>query len=112
MKETLGSKVKEVRISNRLTDSPSCLVVEEQDMAVSMQKLLKQAGHALPDIEPILEINPDHMLVQRLKEQADGDRFSDWTYLLFDQAMLSEGGQLDDPVSFVKRMNDLLTSVG
>ena len=111
MKETLGNKVKEVRISNRLTDSPSCLVVEEQDMAVSMQKLLKQAGHTLPDIEPILEINPDHMLVKRLKDQSDDKNFSDWTFLLFDQAMLSEGGQLDDPVSFVKRMNDLLTSV-
>ncbi len=111
MKETLGNKVKEVRISNRLTDSPSCLVVEEQDMAVSMQKLLKQAGHTLPDIEPILEINPDHMLVKRLKDQSDDKNFSDWTFLLFDQAMLSEGGQLDDPVSFVKRMNDLLASV-
>ena len=111
MKETLGEKVKEVRISNRLTDSPSCLVVEEQDMAVSMQKLLKQAGHSLPDIHPILEINPDHMLVKRLKEQADDQHFSDWTHILFDQAMLSEGGQLDDPVSFVKRMNELLTSV-
>ena len=112
MKETLGSKVKEVRISNRLTDSPSCLVVEEQDMAVSMQKLLKQAGHALPDIEPILEINPDHMLVKRLKDQSDDQDFANWTLLLFDQAMLSEGGQLDDPVSFVKRMNELLASVG
>ena len=111
MKETLGEKVKDVRISNRLTDSPSCLVVEEQDMAVSMQKLLKQAGHSLPDIQPILEINPDHMLVKRLKEQAYEQHFSDWTHILFDQAMLSEGGQLDDPVSFVKRMNELLTSV-
>ncbi len=111
MKETLGEKVKEVRISNRLTDSPSCLVVEEQDMAVSMQKLLKQAGHSLPDIHPILEINPDHMLVKRLKEQPDDQHFSDWTHILFDQAMLSEGGQLDDPVSFVKRMNELLTSI-
>lgn len=110
MKETLGEKVKEVRISNRLTDSPSCLVVEEQDMAVSMQKLLKQAGHSLPDIQPILEINPDHMLVKRLKDQTDDQHFSDWTHILFDQAMLSEGGQLDDPVSFVKRMNELLTS--
>ena len=112
MKETLGDKVKEVRISNRLTDSPSCLVVEEQDMAVSMQKLLKQAGHSLPDVQPILEINPDHMLVKRLKDQMDDQHFGDWTYILFDQAMLSEGGQLDDPVSFVKRMNELLAANG
>jgi molecular chaperone HtpG len=109
MKETLGDKVKEVRISNRLTDSPTCLVVEQQDMAVSMQKLLKQAGHSLPEIQPILEINPDHILITRLRDQADDERFADWTHLLFDQAMLSEGGQLDDPASFVKRMNTLLT---
>jgi molecular chaperone HtpG len=112
MKDILGDKVKEVRVSSRLTDSPSCLVVEEHDMAVSMQKLLKQAGHTLPDLQPILEINPDHMLVKRLKEQADDQHFNDWTHILFDQAMLSEGGQLDDPASFVKRMNELLVSEG
>ena len=72
----------------------------------------QQAGHSLPDVQPILEINPDHMLVKRLNVQADDQRFGDWTFLLFDQAMLSEGGQLDDPVSFVKRMNDLLASNG
>ena len=110
MKQSLGDKVKEVRISNRLTDSPSCLVVEEHDMAVSMQKLLKQAGHSLPDIQPILEINPDHVLVTRLKGQTDDQRFDDWTQILFDQAMLSEGGQLEDPVGFVKRMNELLVA--
>lgn len=108
MKELLGDKVKEVRVSNRLTDSPSCLVVEEQDMAVSMQKLLKQAGHAVPNLEPILEVNIDHPLVKRLKDEADEERFTDWTHLLFDQAMLSEGGQLEDPSGFVKRMNALL----
>lgn len=108
MKELLGDKVKEVRVSNRLTDSPSCLVVEEQDMAVSMQKILKQAGHAVPNLEPILEVNIEHPLVKRLKDETDDDRFGDWTHLLFDQAMLSEGGQLEDPSSFVKRMNDLL----
>ena len=108
MQELLSGKVKEVRVSNRLTDSPSCLVVEEQDMAVSMQKLLKQAGHEVPNVEPILEVNIEHPLVKRLKDEADDDRFADWTHLLFDQAMLSEGGQLEDPSSFVKRMNDLL----
>ncbi|MBI1422849.1 MAG: molecular chaperone HtpG [Gammaproteobacteria bacterium] len=108
MKEVLGDKVKEVRVSHRLTDSPSCLVVETHDMAVSMQKLLKQAGHSVPDTQPILEINPEHLLVKRLKDEAQGERFADWTYILFDQAMLSEGGQLEDPVTFVKRVNDLL----
>lgn len=107
MKDVLGDKVKEVRVSHRLTDSPSCLVVEEHDMAVSMQKLLKQAGHSVPDTQPILEINPEHMLVIRLKDETDDERVADWTQILFDQAMLSEGGQLEDPVTFVKRMNDL-----
>ena len=111
MKEVLGEKVKEVRVSHRLTDSPSCLVVEEHDMAVSMQKLLKQAGHSIPDTQPILEINPEHMLVKRLKAEANGEHFADWTHILFDQAMLSEGGQLEDPVTFVKRMNDLFAQM-
>lgn len=108
MKETLGSKVKEVRISNRLTDSPSCLVVEKHDINVSMQKLLKQVGQNVPNLEPILELNPDHPLVKRLKDETNDQRFADLAHVLFDQAMLSEGGQLEDPASFVKRMNDLL----
>lgn len=108
MKESLAEKVKEVRVSTRLTDSPSCLVVEQQDMAVSMQKILKQAGHEVPNIEPILEINVDHPLVKRLSNEQDDDKFKDWSHLLFDQAMLSEGGQLEDPVAFVTRMNQLL----
>ena len=108
MTESLGDKVKEVRVSTRLTDSPSCLVVEQQDMAVSMQKILKQAGHEIPNIEPILEINVEHPLVKRLSDEQDDAKFSDWSHLLFDQAMLSEGGQLEDPVSFVTRINELL----
>ena len=108
MQETLGDKVKEVRISHRLTNSPSCMVVEQHDMAVSMQKILKQAGHQLPDIQPILEVNPDHLLVKRLNNETDEKRFEDWSRILFDQALLSEGGQLDDPAAFVSRMNELL----
>jgi len=108
MKESLGEKVKEVRVSHRLTRSPSCLVVEQQDMAVNMQKLLKQAGHALPEINPVLEINPTHPLVERLDKESDEQRFADWSHLLFEQAMLSEGGQLEDPAAFVSRTNDLL----
>lgn len=111
MQKALGGKVKEVRVSHRLTKSPSCLVVEEQDMAVSLQKILKQAGHAVPNVEPILEINTDHPLVERLQSESDEARFGDWSHVLFDQAMLSEGGQLEDPASFVSRLNDLLLSV-
>jgi molecular chaperone HtpG len=108
MKETLEGKVKEVRVSHRLTSSPSCLVVEQQDMAVSMQKILKQAGHEVPNLEPILEINTEHPLVKKLNDEQDSDKFADWTNILFDQAFLSEGGQLDDPAAFVARMNQLL----
>ena len=108
MQDILGDKVREVRVSHRLTDSPSCLVVEQHDMAVSMQKILKQAGHQLPQTQPVLEVNPDHPLVKRLNDEADAERFEDWTHILFDQAMLSEGGQLDDPAAFVGRMNELL----
>ena len=111
MQGSLGEKVKEVRVSHRLTSSPACLVVEEQDMAVSFQKILKQAGHEVPSLQPVLEINPTHPLVARLKDEEDNDRFGDWSHVLFDQAMLSEGGQLDDPAGFVSRLNDLLLSV-
>jgi len=107
MQSVLGERVKEVRVSHRLTDSPSCLVVEEHDMAVNLQKLLKQAGHDVPPIRPTLEVNPEHSLVQRLGAEADEQRFADWTRVLFDQAMLSEGGQLEDPAGFVARMNAL-----
>jgi molecular chaperone HtpG len=108
IKDALGDDIKEVRVSHRLTDSPSCLVLEAHEMPVHMQQIMKQAGHALPDSKPILEVNPDHVLVQRLKDETDTDRFGEWSHLLFEQAMLSEGGQLDDPVAFVKRMNKLL----
>ncbi len=108
MKEALDGKVKEVRVSHRLTDSPACLVVEEQDMAVSMQKILKQAGHTVPTVEPILEINPGHPLVKVLEDDSKAEQFSDLTLTLFEQAMLSEGGQLEDPSGFVSRMNKLL----
>jgi len=108
MQEVLGERVNTVRISQRLTDSPSCLVMGEQDMAVHMQQMLKQAGHEVPPSKPDLEINPSHTLVSRLKDEADDARFASWSNVLLDQAMLSEGGQLDDPVAFVNRLNKLL----
>jgi len=111
MQKVLEERVKEVRISKRLTDSPSCLVADEHEMAVHMQRLLKQAGHEVPVSKPILEINPGHALVGRLKEEQDEQCFSDWSHVLLDQAMLSEGGQLEDPVAFVNRLNGLLQEV-
>jgi molecular chaperone HtpG len=111
MQEALGERVSEVRVSQRLTDSPSCLVAGEHDMAVHMQQLLKQAGHAVPVSKPVLEINPGHPLVSRLKQQSDAARIADWSSILFDEAMLSEGGQLEDPVAFVNRVNHLLQSL-
>lgn len=110
LKTVLGDQVKEVRISHRLTRSPSCLVVEEGDMAVSLQKMLKAAGHKVPGLHPILEVNPDHPLVLRLKNSGDDPRLADWAQLLFEQALLSEGGQLEDPAAFVQRMNELLVA--
>lgn len=107
MKESLGEKVKEVRVSHRLTNSPSCLVVQEGDMNVALQNMLKQAGHSVPSLQPALEINPNHPIIQKLKEEKDDARFTDWSSLLLDQAMLSEGGQLEDPASFVSRMNNM-----
>ena len=106
VKEALGDKVKEVRITLRLTDSPACVVVDQEAMSTHLTRLLKQAGQAAPEALPILELNPNHPLVQRLKyEEA---KLADWAGLLLDQAVLAEGGHLDDPAGFVRRMNELL----
>jgi molecular chaperone HtpG len=110
MQDVLGEDVKEVRVSHRLTDSPSCLVLATHEMPIHLQQVMKQAGHELPDSKPILEINPDHTLVERMKHEQDEARFAQWTHLLFEQAMLSEGAQLEDPAAFVKRMNSLLVN--
>jgi molecular chaperone HtpG len=108
IQKTLGETVKEVRITHRLTDSPACLVSGENEMSGNLERLLKAAGQKTPDLKPVLEINPQHRIVQKLNDEPDESRFSDWTRLLFDQALLAEGGQLDDPASFVRRMNSLL----
>ena len=104
--DTLGDKVKEVRLTHRLTDSPSCLVSDEQDMSAHLSRMLKAAGQTAPSTKPILEINPKHPLVQKLKYEET--HFGDWVGLLFDQALLAEGGTLEDPAGFVKRMNQML----
>lgn len=108
VKAVLGDQVKEVRISNRLTNSPSCLVADEQDMGIQLQRLLKAAGQDVAEVKPIFELNPEHKLVQKLQTETDDERFKEWTHILFDQAILSEGGQLKDPATFVQRINKLL----
>ncbi len=108
IKKVLGDKVEDVRVSHRLTNSPACIVLNEHDMALYMQHLLKQAGHSMPTSKPVLEINPTHPMVERMKDQSDENRFADWTSLLFDQAILAEGGQLEDPARFVSRLNELM----
>ena len=110
MQASLGERVKEVRITHRLTDSPACLVADEHDMGGNLARLLKAAGQKAPATKPILEINPDHPVVQRLKYEEG--RFDDWSAVLFDQALLAEGGQLEDPAAFVKRVNALMLEMG
>ncbi len=106
MKTALEAKAKDVRITFRLTDSPACLVAGEHELSGNLLRMLKAAGQKAPDAKPILEINPHHPLVQRLKyEEA---KFDDWSSILFDQALLAEGGQLADPASFVKKLNEML----
>jgi len=109
VKQALEARVKDVRITHRLTDSPSCLVSDEHDLSGNLARMLKAAGQKAPEVKPILEINPHHPAVQRLKyEEA---RFDDWANLLFEQAQLAEGGQLEDPAGFVKRINDLMLAL-
>lgn len=108
VKEVLGEQVKEVRLSRRLTDSPACIVVDEKDLSNQMERLLKAAGQKVPTHKPILELNPEHLMIQRLQSETDKTRFEDWANVLLDQAILAEGGQLDDPATFVKRFNHLL----
>ncbi len=110
LKDLLGERVKDVRASQRLTDSPACLVLDEHDMALHMQRMLKAAGHDVPTGKPTLEVNPDHALLKRLEAETDGERAGDIALVLLEQAQLAEGGQLDDPASFVRRVNTLLAT--
>jgi len=108
IQETLVGKVKEVRATNRLTHSPACLVADEHAMEASLERLLKAAGQNIgPGSVPIMEINPTHPLVKMLSDEGDTDKFKDWSFILFDQALLSEGGQLEDPAAFVNRLNQM-----
>jgi molecular chaperone HtpG len=106
IKSTLGEQVKDVRVTLRLTESPACLVADSHDMSGNLERLLKSAGQKVNHTKPILEINPYHPMIQRLKSEQT--HFADWSHILFDQALLAEGGQLADPASFVRRINELL----
>lgn len=108
VKEALTNSVKDVRLSRRLTDSPACIVLDDNDLSNQMEKMLRATGQPVPIHKPILELNPDHPMVQRLQSEQDGKRFEDWARILLDQAVLAEGGQLEDAASFVKRFNNLL----
>jgi molecular chaperone HtpG len=111
MKTVLGEAAKDVRVSERLTESPACLVVEQYEMSQNLARVLKQLGQDAPLPTPILEVNVEHPLLGRLEAEQDEGRFADLTRILFDQAVLAEGGQLDDPASFVHRLNRLVLNL-
>ena len=111
IRKALGDKAKEVRLTHRLVDSPACLVTEEGGISANLERVLRAAGQAVPNVPLVLEINPGHPIVTRLKDETDDARFKDWSHILFDQAMLAEGGHLDDPAGFVKRLNELMLAM-
>ena len=108
MEKILKDKVEKIKISSRLTDSAACIVLNDHDMALYMQQLMKQAGQEVPSSKPTLEINIEHPIFKKLQAEKDKAMFADWTSLIFDQALLAEGGQLEDPSGFVKRINKLM----
>ncbi len=108
IKQTLGERVHEVRVTHRLTSSPACLVAGAHDLSGNLERILKAAGQKAPGGKPILEINPQHPIVQRLATETDETRFGNWSHILFDQALLAEGGELEDPASYVARLNAML----
>lgn len=111
MQKVLADKVQEVRISDRLTDSPTCIVSSEDAMSIHLQRIMQASGHQMPASKPILEINPEHDLIKHLKDEQDDTRFAEWTEILFGQALLAEGGQLENPADYVKKMNKLLLEI-
>ena len=108
IKTALGDDVKEVRFTHRLTDSPACVVSDDNDMSSQMQKLMESVGQAAPEAKPVFELNPEHQLVKHLNDEQDEDKFSQWSHVLLDQALLAERGTLKDPTGFVTRLNKLM----
>ena len=108
MQQALGDRASGVRLTHRLTESPACLVSDAPGLSANLQRILQASGQTVPNIPLVLEINPTHPIVTRLKDETDDDRFRDWSHVLFDQSMLAEGGHLADPATFVKRLNRLL----
>jgi molecular chaperone HtpG len=111
MQKALADRASSVRLTHRLTDSPACLVSEDFGMSTHLERMLKAAGQQVPSSKPILEINASHPIVERLAQETDDARFADWSHILFDQATLAEGGHLEDPASFVKRLNELMLTL-
>lgn len=111
MKKVLTDSVKDVRLTTRLTDSPACLVTDDDEVGGHLKRLLEQAGQAVPDVKPTLELNAEHSLLLRLKSEQDDEQFSELSHVLFDQALLAEGGSLKEPAKFVKRLNKLLLKI-
>jgi molecular chaperone HtpG len=108
VKDVLEAKVDDVRVTTRLTDSPACLVIGAHEMGAQMQQIMKAAGQFVPEAKPTLEMNPNHPIVEKMRDEIQEDRFKDLALVVFDQASLAEGRQLDDPSSYVQRINKLL----
>lgn len=111
VKKALGDRVKDVRVTLRLTDSPACLVADENAMSMNLERMLKAAGQKVPSSAPILELNTRHPIVEKMNGEADEARFADWSSILFDQATLADGGTLEDPATFVKKLNGLMLTL-
>ncbi|MBV8695130.1 MAG: molecular chaperone HtpG, partial [Ktedonobacteraceae bacterium] len=111
IKTALGDEVKDVRVTTRLTTSPACLVVDQYDIDPAFQRILKAVGQQGPQVKPILEINPHHPILLRMKGETDEKRLADWAFTLLDQSVLSLGEQLENPTRFVNRLNDLLSQL-
>jgi len=111
IQKSLDGRVKAVKVTHRLTDSPACIVADQFGMSAHLARMLKEAGQVAPDDKPTLEINPNHPLVKKLDSEKDGDRFDDWASIVLDQAILAEGGKLDDPGSFVQKLNKMVLDI-
>ena len=109
IKKSLGDKVKEVKVTHRLTNSPACLVVGEHDISGNLERILKAAGQSTPENKPILEINPNHELIKKIEKVEENQLFNDYASVIFDQAILAEGGQLDDPIGYVNKINKFIS---